>query len=135
MKSSLTTRGFKREFFSRGYNLLVRALFNTRFSDAQCGFKAITREAAQALLPLVEDNGWLMDTELLIRAEKMGHRILDLPVPWVEDTDSRVKIWNDAIEAVKGLVRMRRDLAKGKYRKAPGSDQGTMHNRNGSATG
>lgn len=117
LNPSLTTRGFKREFFSRGYNLLVRTLFRTRFSDAQGGFKAIAREAAWRLLPLVADNGWLRDTELLILAERMRYRVFDLPVHWVEDSDSRVKIWRDAFDAVKGLIRMRGDLAKAKYRR------------------
>ena len=69
---ALTRRGLKRETISRGYNLLIRALSRTRFSDAQCGFKTITRRAATELLPLIEDNAWFMDTELLVLAEKLG---------------------------------------------------------------
>src|SRR5258706_10668212 len=112
---SLTNRGLKRETISRGYNLLVRAIFRTRFSDAQCGFKAITKRAATELLPLVEDSGWFMDTELLVIAEKLGFRIFDLPVRWVDDPDSRVKFWRTAIEDIKGLIRVRRSLAQQKY--------------------
>lgn len=115
LKSSLTTRGLKREIISRCYMLLVKILFQTKFSDAQCGFKAITRSAATALLPLVEDNGWFMDTELLILAEKLGYRIFDLPVRWVDDPDSRVRIWSTALGDIKGLVRVRRNLATGRY--------------------
>ncbi len=115
LKPSLTTRGLKREVISRCYMLLVKTLFQTKFSDAQCGFKAITRSAATALLPLVEDNGWFMDTELLILAEKTGCRILDLPVRWVDDPDSRVRIWSTAMEDLKGLSRVRRNLAAGKF--------------------
>jgi len=63
----------------------------THFSDAQCGFKALTRKAARHLLPLVEGTGWFFDTELLVMAEKLGYRIFDLPVRWVENRDSRVK--------------------------------------------
>jgi glycosyltransferase involved in cell wall biosynthesis len=112
LRGSLTKRGFKREFISRSYNLLVRALFRTRFSDAQCGFKAITKRAANALLPLVDDNGWFMDTELLVIAEKLGYRIFDLPVRWVDDPDTRVRFWRTAIEDIKGLIRVRRNLRK-----------------------
>jgi hypothetical protein len=67
LRPELTTRSFKRELISRCYNRLIRLMFpNITFSDAQCGFKAITREAAQALLPQVEDTNWFFDTELLI---------------------------------------------------------------------
>jgi len=115
LNPSLTTRGLKREIISRCYMLLVKALFQTKFSDAQCGFKAITRSAAAALLPLVEDNGWFMDTELLILAETLGYRIFDFPVRWVDDPDSRVKILSTAVEDIKGLLRVRRNLAAGRY--------------------
>jgi len=115
LKPSLTTRGLKREAVSRCYNLLIKALFHTKFSDAQCGFKAITRKAAQELLPLVEDNGWFMDTELLILAEKLGYRIFDLPVRWVEDSDSRVKIWRTALGDLQGMARVHRNFASGIY--------------------
>ena len=121
LRSSLTTRGFKREFISRGYNLLVKAMFRTRFSDAQCGFKALTREAARELLPLVKDNGWFMDTELLLLAERRGSRIFDLPVRWVDNADSRVKIWRTAFEDLKGLFRMKK--AEWRMQKSEGREQ------------
>ena len=108
-------RGLKREITSRGYNRLVKLFFSTRFSDAQCGFKAITREAAQRLLPAVEDTGWFFDTELLVLAEKSGHRIFDLPVTWMDDPDSQVKIIKTAWEDVKGLWRVRRGFREGRY--------------------
>src|SRR5882762_10221571 len=85
LKPDLTERCLKRDIISRGYNLLVKAFFRTRFSDPQCGFKAITKAAARSLLPLVEDNGWFFDTELLVIAERLGYRIFDLPVRWVEN--------------------------------------------------
>jgi glycosyltransferase involved in cell wall biosynthesis len=115
LKPSLTNRGFKRELISRCYNLLVKLQFHTQFSDAQCGFKAITKRAATELLPLVEDNGWFMDTELLVIAEKLGYRIFDLPVRWTDDSDSRVKIWSTAIGDIEGIARLRRNFAAGRY--------------------
>jgi glycosyltransferase involved in cell wall biosynthesis len=111
LNPALTRRGFRREVLSRGYNFLVKALFRTRFSDAQCGFKAITKKAAAELLPLVEDNGWFMDTELLVLAEKLGYRIFDLPVRWVDDPDSRVVIWRTVLDDLRGLMRVRKGLA------------------------
>lgn len=118
LKPELIKRGWKREFISRCYNVLVKVMFHTRFSDAQCGFKAITRPAAQALLPLVEDNGWFFDTELLVLAEKVGYRIFDLPVRWVDDSDSRVRIIRTAWDDIKGLIRMRKNCVGGRYGRA-----------------
>ncbi len=102
-----TTRSFKREFISRSYNLLIKALFRTRFSDAQCGFKAMSGAAARALTPAVVNNHWFFDTELLIIAEKRGFRVFDLPVRWEEDTDTRVKIASTVAEDLRGLARLR----------------------------
>ncbi|MDO8614316.1 MAG: glycosyltransferase family 2 protein [Dehalococcoidia bacterium] len=101
------TRSFKRTALSRGYNAMIKAMFFTRFSDAQCGFKAVSRRAAQRILPLIEDNNWFFDTELLILAEKLGYRVKDVPVRWVDDPDSRVKIWATVSEDVRGLWRLR----------------------------
>ena len=115
LNSKLTNRSLRRETISRAYNLIVKAVFNTKFSDAQCGFKAITRNAAASLLPYVEDNEWFMDTELLVIAEKLGYRIFDLAVRWVEDPDSRVKIMRTALDDLKGLLRLRRNFAMCKY--------------------
>jgi hypothetical protein len=86
---------------------MIKGMFFTRFSDAQCGFKAVSRDAAQHILPLVEDNNWFFDTELLILAEKAGYRVYDVPVEWVEDTDTRVKIASTITEDLRGLLRLR----------------------------
>lgn len=107
MRASRIRRSLKREVLSRGYNLMVKALFFTRFSDAQCGFKALTRRAVQALIPLVEDNKWFFDSELLILAEKKGFRIAEIPVEWIEDLDSRVNIVRTSLDDIKGLIRLR----------------------------
>ncbi len=96
-----------REFLSRSYSLLFRAMFLTGFRDAQCGFKAISSRAAQDLLPLVEDKAWFFDTELLLLAEKNGYPIHEIPVRWTDDPDSRVKIVRTAWEDLKGLLRLR----------------------------
>ena len=107
VRGAQTTRSFKREFISRFYNLLIKALFRTRFSDAQCGFKALSGAAARALTPAVVNNHWFFDTELPIIAEKRGFRVFDLPVRWEEDADTRVKIASTVAEDLKGLARLR----------------------------
>ena len=96
-----------REVISRAYSLLFRTMFQTRFKDAQCGFKALSRKAARDLVPLVQDTGWFFDTELLILAEKNGYRIKEIPVRWTDDPESRVKIVKTAYEDLKGLLRLR----------------------------
>jgi glycosyltransferase involved in cell wall biosynthesis len=74
-RGARVVRGPKREFISRCYNPILRTVLHVRFSDAQCGFKAVRRDAAEQLLPLVEDTGWFFDTELLVLAECAGLRI------------------------------------------------------------
>lgn len=112
-RSSRVVRGAKREFVSRAYNLLLRSSLAARFSDAQCGFKAIRREVAERLLPLVEDSGWFFDTEMLVLAERAGLRIHEVPVDWVDDPDSTVHIVKTATEDLKGVWRVGRALAVG----------------------
>ena len=106
-RESRVTRGFKREFTSRCYNLLIKALFFTAFPDAQCGFKALTRPAAQAILPHIANNNWFFDTELLLIAAKRGYRISSIPVRWEDDPTSTVNITGTALEDIKGLLRLR----------------------------
>jgi glycosyltransferase involved in cell wall biosynthesis len=104
---SETTRSLKRETISRGYNLMIKALFFTRFADAQCGFKALSRQAVRELVPLIENNEWFFDTELLILAEKAGYRVKEIPVRWLEDPDTRVNVPKTVWEDVRGLLRLR----------------------------
>jgi glycosyltransferase involved in cell wall biosynthesis len=96
----------KREVISRGYNLLLRTALRTRFRDAQCGFKAVSARAARILLPLVQDDSWFFDTELLVLAQRMGMRIHEVPVDWVDDPDSRVDIVPTALEDLRGVWRL-----------------------------
>ncbi|MEY2472338.1 MAG: hypothetical protein QOK28_1667 [Actinomycetota bacterium] len=105
------TRGAKREFISRAYNLVLRAYSGARFSDAQCGFKAARRDAVSFLLPMIEDDGWFFDSELLLLTQHFGMRIHEVPVRWVDDPDSRVNIIQTALEDLRGLRRMKRRFA------------------------
>jgi putative flippase GtrA len=107
-------RSRTREFISRSYNLLLRGAMAVRFSDAQCGFKAVRREVAQQLIPLIEDNGWFFDTELLIIAERSGLRIHEVPVDWIDDPHSSVNIVSTAREDIKGMLRVGRSIITGR---------------------
>ena len=111
-KGAKTTRGLKREFISRCYNNIIKWTSGTKFSDAQCGFKAIRRDVAAKFLPKIKDNEWFFDTELLIKTERAGVPIYEQPVTWIEDTDSRVKIVKTAVNDLKGLYRVNKELDK-----------------------
>jgi glycosyltransferase involved in cell wall biosynthesis len=106
-KNSNTTRCLKREFISRSYNVVIKTALGTHFQDAHCGFKTGRREVVQKLLPYIEDNEWFFDTEILFYAEKLGYIIREIPVTWVEDPDTKAKIFKDAYDDLRGLYRLR----------------------------
>lgn len=110
---ALVARGPRREFISRCYNRVLRLAFVTRFRDAQCGFKVARRDVVELLLPLVHDNAWFFDTELLLVAENNGLRVLEIPVDWVDDPDSRVHVVSTATEDLKGVLRVARTFVRG----------------------
>lgn len=118
LPTSKTKRSWQREFISRCYNIFVKTVLWTDFSDAQCGFKFLRRDLAGKLLPQVKDESWFLDTELLVLAEKQGYRIRDLDVIWIEDDDSRVKIVSTAWEDIKGVLRLRRQLWRSRSKAA-----------------
>ncbi|KZB83567.1 bifunctional glycosyltransferase family 2/GtrA family protein [Amycolatopsis regifaucium] len=105
-RGARVVRGPKREFISRCYNLILRGTLAAKFSDAQCGFKAIRADVAERLLPHVRDTGWFFDTELLVLAQKAGLRIHEVPVDWVDDPDSSVNIVATATADLKGIARL-----------------------------
>jgi glycosyltransferase involved in cell wall biosynthesis len=107
MRGSHVKRSAKREITSRGYNLMIKSMFFSRFHDAQCGFKAVSRKAVQEIVPLIQNQKWFFDTELLIIGERKGYRIKEIPVEWTEDLGTTVNITNTVVEDVKGLVRLR----------------------------
>jgi glycosyltransferase involved in cell wall biosynthesis len=106
--SAHVLRGPKRELISRSYNAILHTILATRFSDAQCGFKAVRADVARNLLPRIEDEAWFFDTELLVLAERAGLRIHEVPVDWVDDPDSRVDIVPTALADLKGVARLAR---------------------------
>ena len=103
---SRVVRGPKRELISRSYNALLHVVLRARFSDAQCGFKAISADAARALLPDIRDEAWFFDTELLTLAQRRGMRIHEVAVDWVDDSDSRVEIVSTAMADLRGVARL-----------------------------
>jgi putative flippase GtrA len=105
-RGAKVVRGPKRELVSRSYNALLRLTLDARFSDAQCGFKAVRADVARRLVPEVRDEAWFFDTELLVLAQREGLRIHEVPVDWVDDPDSRVDILATAIADLRGIARL-----------------------------
>lgn len=93
-------RTILRELTSRTLNFFfIQMWFRTHFTDAQCGFKAVTRRVVDELIPKIKDNDWFFDGELLIVGEKSGYKIYEEPVHWVDNPGSTVRlistIWGD----------------------------------------
>lgn len=110
LPGSRVSRSLTREIFSRGYNLLIRLLFNSRLHDHQCGFKALRRERLLPLLPLVKDTHWFWDTEMLVLAQRKGLRVKEIPVEWKEGSDSTVRVFQDTVYMLRQMARLSLDL-------------------------
>ena len=115
-KGAEVERSFKREAISRGYIWMLKLLLGFPFTDAQCGFKAVSKQLVNDLFPMIEDDEWFFDTELLYLAYRNGYKVKELPVRWIEDTDSRVKIARTAWLDIKGIFRMRKYERLGKIK-------------------
>lgn len=102
-KSKVVGRTPKREILSRGYNILIKLFFQTHFTDAQCGFKAVSRRVVKELLPHIRDDAWFFDSELLITAEKLGYRIHEEPVVWIDNPGSTVRVLKTVTGDLHGL--------------------------------
>ena len=107
MKGAEIKRSFKRELLSRGYNVLVRLILGVNYKDSQCGFKAVKREIVNDVVPEVRDNNWFFDSELLFRAHMKGYKIKEIPVKWIEDEDSRVRIFSTVTNYLKSIAILR----------------------------
>lgn len=104
--SIVKNRPLKREILSRGYNILIKLLFQVKFSDAQCGFKAVTKRVKNILIPHIQDNAWFFDSEMLIVGEKAGFRIFQLPVAWIDNPGSTVRVLRTVYGDLSGLWRL-----------------------------
>jgi glycosyltransferase involved in cell wall biosynthesis len=105
-KGADVDRSFRREVISRGYIWILKLMLRFPFTDAQCGFKAASKKAVNELFPHIKDDEWFFDTELLFIAHREGYRVKEIPVRWIEDRDSRVKILRTAWLDLLGVVRM-----------------------------
>ncbi len=108
-KSEVINRPLKREISSRVFNLLVKLILGTKFSDGQCGFKWLKRSVFPMLQEKgVRDNGWFLSTELVAVGEWQNLKIFELPVKWTDDISStRVKVIPLAKRFLKKLLELK----------------------------
>lgn len=100
-------RTLLREIISRILNFFfIRFFFNTHFTDAQCGFKGVTKEVVEELIPKILDNDWFFDGELLIVGEKSGYKIYEEPVHWVDNPGSTVRLYSTILGDLKVIIRL-----------------------------
>lgn len=93
-KSDTKGRKWYRKITSMGLVILLKTIFRMKATDAVCGFTWIRKEAAEELVKeSSNDNGWFYTIEFLLRAERKGMKIYDMPVEWQEDYNTTVKIW------------------------------------------
>lgn len=113
-KGSITDRKGIRELSSRCYILISKIIIKHRLSDLQCGFKGIKKEAWNKISPLIVDQGWFFDTELLLWGQLLGLKIKETPVNWSENRyerrKSKVKLFKDSIVFVKKLLQLRKKI-------------------------
>jgi len=99
------------------FNLMVQMIVGLwGIWDTQCGFKALSREAAENILPRCQINRWAFDPEILAVGKRIGYKIKEAPVVWINDLDSRVKM-RSTIKMALDLVKIRFNLISGKYGK------------------
>lgn len=113
-KGSLVKRSLLRKVFSLGYRLIIKLFLGLSIKDAPCGFKAISQEVKDKVLPQIKDDQFFFDTELLVLAEKEGYKIKEIPVIWQEikpaGRTSQVKVMSLAKEYFKQILKLKKRL-------------------------
>jgi glycosyltransferase involved in cell wall biosynthesis len=110
LNGSRVERSIFRSVLSSGYNAIIRFLFQTRLRDMQCGFKCIRKKTFEELLPQLRDNEFFFDTEMLLIAEKLGYKIKEIPIKWVEGKTTTVKIKKTVIDYLKNSFELKKRL-------------------------
>lgn len=105
-----------RHFIGRIFNLLIRILALPEFDDTQCGFKCLRAKVVEDIFPYLTLTGWAFDVEILFIARQRGYRIVELPICWYFNSDSKVQVIRDSIEMARDLLRIRWNSLRGRYR-------------------
>jgi dolichyl-phosphate beta-glucosyltransferase len=107
-----------RQLGSRFFNLALRVLLGLKFKDTQCGFKAFSRTAAQAIFPLQKIERWGFDAEILYLAQKARLKVEEVPVSWAHSAGTRLHPFRDGINMFKDILKIRRNALRGNYCRA-----------------
>jgi len=117
LQSGLQTRKqpLYRQLFGRTFNLVLRIFLGLKFKDTQCGFKAFTRFAAQAIFPLQKIERWGFDPELLYLARRLHLKVSEVPVAWAHSAGTRLHPFRDGIRMFGDVLRIRWNAWTGNY--------------------
>ena len=108
---------FRRHFIGRVANFLIKLLAVKGFEDTQCGFKSFSRDAAEDLFSVQRTNGVGFDVELLYVAQKRGYRIVEVPIDWYYNADSKMRLFQDSLGVIGEILEVRRNWRAGLYNK------------------
>ena len=103
VKGSSRNEPFKRKALSRGFHALAWLLLGMAW-DSQCGFKAVRTSVGRESFARIANPGFAYDVEFLIRAKRMGAKIVELPVHWHYNKDSSVRLSRDVISMFRELL-------------------------------
>jgi len=104
-----------RHLIGRVFNWMVWILTLPGINDTQCGFKCFSADASQKLFPLQTINGWAFDVELLAIARQMGYKIVEVPIPWYYQAQSKVHVVRDFLRTMLELVKIRKIIRTKSY--------------------
>ncbi len=111
LPESKVDRSPARSLSSKIYNFLSRIILSHKFTDLQCGFKAIRTEIFKNIIPLIKDNNWFFDTELIYLAHRRNYRLKEIPVNWSENRyqqrKSKVRLIKDGVIFLIKLINLR----------------------------
>lgn len=118
LPESVVVRSLKRKIVSVGYHKFFMKYFlgAKRYTDAQCGFKAVSRKVVEEILPLVRNRYWFFESEMLYIAQLKGFKIKEIPVKWIESEFSGVALYKAILEFIKCGIALRFRKINGKTR-------------------
>ncbi len=106
-----------RHLMGRVNNFLIKLITVRGFEDTQCGFKSFSREAAEDLFNVQRMNGIGFDIELLYIAQKRGYHIVEVPINWYYNGDSKMRLVQDSLGIIREMFEIRRNWRSGLYKK------------------
>ncbi|MBD3210145.1 glycosyltransferase [Candidatus Micrarchaeota archaeon] len=104
LKKSRARRNRVRHFASKSFNFLVRLLLGSKLRDHQCGFKAFRKKSVLPIIDRIENKEWFWDAELLVRAQRKGLKIEEIPIEWKEAPDSKFRLLDDTLHMAYSLL-------------------------------